>query len=64
ANVEKKNIATLIGELPKKNFIDLNRKLITDRMKEMYGKELSDKYMDLLNKHFIYKNDETSLANY
>ncbi|HCA99439.1 MAG TPA: ribonucleoside-triphosphate reductase, partial [Porphyromonadaceae bacterium] len=25
ANVEKKNIATLIGELPKKNFIDLNR---------------------------------------
>ena len=30
----------------------------------MYGKELSTKYIDLLNKHFIYKNDETSLANY
>jgi len=64
ANVEKKNIATLIGELPKKNFIDLNRKMITDRMKEIYGKELADKYIGMLNEHFIYKNDETSLANY
>ncbi len=64
ANVEKKNIATLIGELPKKNFIDLNRKMITDRMKEMYGKDLADKYIGMLKEHFIYKNDETSLANY
>lgn len=64
ANVEKKNIATLIGELPKKNFINLNRKMLTDRIKEMYGKELSDKYIGMLNEHFIYKNDETSLANY
>ncbi len=64
ANVENKNIATLIGELPKSNFIRLNRKLLTDRIKQMYGKEVSDKYIDLLNRHFIYKNDETSLANY
>ncbi len=64
ANVEKKNIATLIGELPKASFIRLNRRLLTDRIREMYGKELSDRYLDLLNKHFIYKNDETSLANY
>ena len=63
ANVEKKNIATLIGELPKASFIRLNRRLLTDRIREMYGKELSDRYLDLLNKHFIYKNDETSLAN-
>ncbi|MGI6573573.1 MAG: anaerobic ribonucleoside-triphosphate reductase [Fermentimonas sp.] len=64
ANVEKKNIATLIGELPKKNFINLNRRMLTDRIKEMYGKELADKYIGMLNEHFIYKNDETSLANY
>ena len=64
ANVENKNIATLIGELPKSNFIRLNRRLLTDRLKEMYGKEISDKYLQLLNTHFIYKNDETSLANY
>ncbi|MBO7446452.1 MAG: anaerobic ribonucleoside-triphosphate reductase [Bacteroidales bacterium] len=64
ANVEKKNIATLIGELPKSNFIRLNRRMLCDRIKEMYGKELADKYIHLLNQHFIYKNDETSIANY
>ena len=64
ANVEHKNIATLIGELPKSSFIRLNRRLLTDRIKKMYGKELADKYLEKLNHHFIYKNDETSLANY
>ena len=64
ANVEHKNIATLIGELPKSNFIRLNRRLLTDRIKKMYGKQLADEYINLLTHHFIYKNDETSLANY
>ncbi|MDD2293763.1 MAG: anaerobic ribonucleoside-triphosphate reductase [Bacteroidales bacterium] len=64
ANVEQKNIATLIGELPKANFIRLNRRMLTDRIKDMFGKELSDKYINYLTSHFIYKNDETSLANY
>jgi ribonucleoside-triphosphate reductase len=64
ANVEHKNIATLIGELPKSNFIRLNRRLLTERIKKMYGKQLADEYIDLLTHHFIYKNDETSLANY
>ena len=64
ANVEQKNIATLIGELPKKSFIRLNRRLLTDRIKEMFGKETADRYMQLLHEHFIYKNDETNLANY
>lgn len=64
ANVENKNIATLIGELPKSNFIRLNRRLLCDTIKENYGKELADKYIRLLNNHYIYKNDETSLANY
>ena len=64
ANVEHKNIATLIGELPKSSFIRLNRRLLTDRIKKMYGKELSERYIYLLTHHYIYKNDETSLANY
>ncbi|MDY6249148.1 MAG: anaerobic ribonucleoside-triphosphate reductase [Prevotella sp.] len=64
ANVEHKNIATLIGELPKASFIRLNRRLLTDRIKKMYGKQLSDEYIKMLTNHFIYKNDETSLANY
>ena len=64
ANVEHKNIATLIGELPKQGFIRLNRRLLVDRIKKMYGKDLADEYIDLLNHHFIYKNDETNLTNY
>ncbi|MBQ3958617.1 MAG: anaerobic ribonucleoside-triphosphate reductase, partial [Bacteroidaceae bacterium] len=64
ANVEHKNIATLIGELPKSSFIRLNRRLLTDRIKKMYGKQLADEYIEKLTNHFIYKNDETSLANY
>ena len=64
ANVEHKNIATLIGELPKSNFIRLNRRMLTDRIKTMFGKEVADRYMSLLKQHFIYKNDETSIANY
>ncbi len=64
ANVEKKNIATLIGELPKAGYIRLNRRMLTSRIEQMFGKELADKYISLLKQHFIYKNDETSLANY
>ena len=64
ANVENKNMATLIGELPKSNFIRLNRRMLTDKLKDLYGKEVSDRYVNLLNEHYIYKNDETSLANY
>ena len=64
ANVEHKNIATLIGELPKQGFIRLNRRLLVKRIKKMYGKPLADEYIDLLTHHFIYKNDETNLANY
>ena len=64
ANVERKNIATLIGELPKSSFIRLNRRMLCDRIKDVYGKELADKYLYYLNNHFIYKNDENSIANY
>lgn len=64
ANVENKNIATLIGELPKASFIRMNRRLLTERIKKMFGKELADEYIERLTHHFIYKNDETNLANY
>ena len=64
ANVERKNIATLIGEIPKVGFIRLNRRLLKDRLKAMYGKELTQRYFDLLENHFVYKNDETNLAPY
>lgn len=64
ANVEQKNIATLIGELPKQGYIRLNRRMLCDRLKDLYGKSFADIYLKYLHNHFIYKNDETSLANY
>ena len=64
ANVENKNIATLIGELPKQGFIRLNRRLLCDRIRQLYGKATAERYLYLLEHHYIYKNDETSLANY
>lgn len=64
ANVEHKNIATLIGEIPKSGFIRLNRRLLTERIKKIYGKALAEEYINDLTHHFIYKNDETNLANY
>lgn len=64
ANVTNKNIATMVGELPKGLYIRLNRKLLTERIKSLYGKDESEKYLYLLNNHFIYKNDETNCANY
>lgn len=64
ANVENKNLATLIGEIPKHDFILLNRRLLCDRISQMYGQATADQYVELLEKHFLYKHDETSLANY
>lgn len=64
ANVENKNIATLSGELHKKENILLNRKLLTNKIKEMYGKDLADEYIRQLDSHEIYKHDETSIKPY
>ena len=40
ANVENKNMATLIGELPKSNFIRLNRRMLTDKLKDIDRKSV------------------------
>lgn len=64
ANVINKNIATLNGELPKGMLIALNRELLYSKIEKMYGKDMADEYLRLLYSHFIYKNDETNIANY
>lgn len=64
ANVDNKNIATLAGELPKANFIKINRKLLYNKIKKIYNKKTADLYIKRLKEHFIYKNDETNIANY
>ena len=64
ANVDNKNIATLNGEIPKGLFIKINRKLLHNKIKALYGKKTADKYIRLLKEHHLYKNDETSTNNY
>lgn len=64
ANVENKNIATLSGELPKGDNIGINRLLMVDKIREMFGIELAREYMRQLLEHEIYKHDETNISPY
>lgn len=60
ANVENKNVITMGNELHKyKNILD-NRKMIYDRISELYGKELADMYFQDICSHRLYKHDETA----
>ena len=62
ANVEKKTIATLEGEAYKKEAIAINRLAMQQRITELYGRELADKYIEDLETHRIYRHDETALC--
>jgi len=64
ANVDSKNIATLEAELWKDFNIQLNRKILTEKIKELFDKETADEYIRQLNSHELYKHDETSLKPY
>lgn len=64
ANVSTKNVATMSSELFKEETIILNRRRMTDRITEMYGKEMADEYLRQLTTHEIYKHDETSIFPY
>ena len=60
ANVENKNVATLAGEIFKKDAIGLNRLVMTNKIEELFGKELADEYIRQLDSHEIYRHDETA----
>ena len=62
ANVEHKTVATMAGEIYKKEGIGLNRLAMHQRITKLYGKELADQYIDDLEKHRIYRHDETALC--
>lgn len=59
ANVENKNVTTLSSELFKMDEIGVCRKMMTDKLSEMYGKDLAEQYLKDLKHHIIYKHDET-----
>ena len=64
ANVDSKNIATMEAELWKDANVQINRRLLTDRITELYDKQTADKYISMLESHEIYTHDETSLKPY
>ena len=64
ANVDSKNIATMEAELWKDANVQINRRLLTDRISNLYDKQTADKYIAMLESHEIYTHDETSLKPY
>lgn len=64
ANVTEKNIVTLNGELFKGDVIKINRAILTDKIRELYGEELAKEYIRMLEQHLLYKHDETSIMPY
>ena len=64
ANVTVKTMATLEAELHKYENIQVNRKLVCEKLTNMYGKEMSEMYLDDIHEHRIYVHDETSLKPY
>ncbi len=64
ANVSHKNIATLEAELLKDCFVQINRALVHDKIRETFDEELAKEYMRQIEDHEIYVHDETSLKPY
>lgn len=64
ANVSTKNIATLSSELYKDFTIQINRKIIQNKIEKLFNKKLSRQYIRDLEDHLIYTHDETSLNPY
>jgi len=64
ANISHKNIATLEAELLKDCFVQINRALVQDKIRNTFDDDLAQEYMRQIEDHEIYVHDETSLKPY
>lgn len=64
ANVTTKNVATLETEINKDINIQINRKMVFDKIQELFGIELAAEYVRQIESHEIYVHDETSIKPY
>ncbi|WP_076410707.1 anaerobic ribonucleoside-triphosphate reductase [Shewanella sp. UCD-KL12] len=64
ANVTHKNIATLEAELLKDCFVQINRGLVHDKIRDTFDENLAKEYLRQIEEHEIYVHDETSLKPY
>lgn len=60
--MERKNIATLETELFKEDAVALNRLAMYRKLSELYGVDLAEEYLRQLEKHEIYRHDETAVV--
>ena len=64
ANVTHKTLATLEAELYKPYTIELNRRMVCEKLRERFGDAAANSYINDIKNHLIYIHDETSLKPY
>ena len=64
SNVTSKNVSTMEAELYKFETIQVNRMIVYERIKERWGVDLANQYLEDIHNHLIYIHDETSLKPY
>ena len=64
ANVTHKTLATLEAELYKPYTIELNRRMVCEKLRERFGDDIANSYIHDIKNHLIYIHDETSLKPY
>ena len=64
ANVTTKTVATMEAELFKPYAISINRHMVFEKLKFMFGKARAEEYLQDIESHNIYVHDETSLKPY
>lgn len=62
ANVSIKTVTTMGAELQKDYAIQLNRQTLADYIEKEFGAESAKEYIDMLERHVLYKHDEASIA--
>lgn len=64
ANVTVKSLAVMEAELFKREFIDVNRAMVMNKLRTMFGEDMAAQYEADIKDHLIYIHDETSLRPY
>ena len=62
ANIHRKNITTLEGEVTKEDMIGINRLAMHGKLCELFDADIADEYIRQLEDHEIYRHDETALV--
>lgn len=64
ANITKKSITTLMNEINKDVYVQVNRKIIQNIIRSEFDDLLAEQYIKDIENHTIYVHDETSLMPY